>query len=184
MTRVRRLALVAALALLLVALAVGYFAQTATQTALERAEALQFRRMLVNQQGDQGAYRFFFVTNRSMERADGSVEERFGSTREAGLGFGSFDTHIEPSLGIGMLVNPTDWFQNEEIQLDDVRSIEQDAFVQELREQVLASTHRSLLINVNGFRERFPSALRKTAFLAHVLDIDSPLLVFDWPGDQ
>jgi esterase/lipase superfamily enzyme len=37
---------------------------------------------------------------------------------------------------------------------------------------------------VNGFRERFPSALRKTAFLAHVLDINSPLLVFDWPGDQ
>ncbi len=37
---------------------------------------------------------------------------------------------------------------------------------------------------MNGFRERFPSALRKTAFLAHVLDINSPLLVFDWPGDQ
>jgi hypothetical protein len=37
---------------------------------------------------------------------------------------------------------------------------------------------------VNGFRERFPSALRKTAFLSHVLDINSPVLVFDWPGDQ
>ncbi len=37
---------------------------------------------------------------------------------------------------------------------------------------------------MNGFRERFPSALRKTAFLSHVLDIDSPVLVFDWPGDQ
>jgi esterase/lipase superfamily enzyme len=41
-----------------------------------------------------------------------------------------------------------------------------------------------LLLNINGFRERFPSALRKTAFVAHVLDIDSPVLVFDWPGDQ
>jgi esterase/lipase superfamily enzyme len=83
-----------------------------------------------------------------------------------------------------MLVNPTDWFQNEEIQLRDVRALEQAAFVEALRQQVHDSPYRSLLINVNGFRERFPSALRKTAFLAHVLDIDSPLLVFDWPGDQ
>lgn len=37
---------------------------------------------------------------------------------------------------------------------------------------------------MNGFREGFPSALRKTAFLGHVLDIDTPVLVFDWPGDQ
>jgi len=43
---------------------------------------------------------------------------------------------------------------------------------------------RYILLNINGFRERFPSALRKTAFLAHVLDIDTPMLVFDWPGDQ
>ena len=34
------------------------------------------------------------------------------------------------------------------------------------------------------FREAYPSALRKTAFLAHVLDINTPVLVFDWPGDQ
>jgi esterase/lipase superfamily enzyme len=37
---------------------------------------------------------------------------------------------------------------------------------------------------VHGFREAFPSALRKTAFLAHVLDINTPVVVFDWPGDQ
>jgi len=37
---------------------------------------------------------------------------------------------------------------------------------------------------VHGFRERYPSALRKTAFLGHVLDINAPVLVFDWPGDQ
>jgi len=29
-----------------------------------------------------------------------------------------------------------------------------------------------------------PSALRKTAFLAHVLDINTPVVVFDWSGDQ
>jgi esterase/lipase superfamily enzyme len=83
-----------------------------------------------------------------------------------------------------MLVNPTDWFQNEEIQLREVGALSKVAWIEQLREQVQASPHRSLLVNVNGFRERFVSALRKTAFLAHVLDIDSPLLVFDWPGNQ
>ncbi|MEA2080175.1 MAG: alpha/beta fold hydrolase, partial [Pseudomonadota bacterium] len=41
-----------------------------------------------------------------------------------------------------------------------------------------------LLVVVHGFRERYPSALRKTAFLGHVLDINAPVLLFDWPGDQ
>jgi esterase/lipase superfamily enzyme len=40
------------------------------------------------------------------------------------------------------------------------------------------------LVVVHGFRERFPSALRKTAFVGHILDINSPVLVFDWPGNQ
>jgi esterase/lipase superfamily enzyme len=151
---------------------------------LERAEAFRFRRMLVNRQGEQGPYRFFYVTNRGMESTGGAVEEGFGSAREPRLAFGRFDTYIEPSLGLGMLIDPTDWFQSQEIQLREVRPLEQSEFVEELRSQVRASSHRSLLINVNGFRERFASALRKTAFVAHVLDIDSPLLVFDWPGDQ
>jgi esterase/lipase superfamily enzyme len=83
-----------------------------------------------------------------------------------------------------MLINPTEWFQNKEIKLKSVRSLEQSAFVEQLREGVEDSPHRSLLVIVHGFRERYPSALRKTAFLGHVLDINAPVLVFDWPGDQ
>jgi esterase/lipase superfamily enzyme len=82
-----------------------------------------------------------------------------------------------------MLINPTDWFQNEEIQLRQVRSLEQNAFMTEIRRQVQSSPFNALLINVNGFRGRFPSALRKTAFVSHVLDIDAPVLAFDWPGN-
>ena len=37
---------------------------------------------------------------------------------------------------------------------------------------------------MHGFRERYVLALRKTAFLGHVLDINSPVLLFDWPGNQ
>jgi esterase/lipase superfamily enzyme len=65
-----------------------------------------------------------------------------------------------------------------------VRLSEREAFVASLQSYVDASPARSLLIVIHGFRERFESALRKTAFVASVLDIDTPVLVFDWPGDQ
>jgi esterase/lipase superfamily enzyme len=184
MTRFRLRLVMALLALIVIAIALGAFFQLSTSTALERAEAFRFRRMLVTRNGDQGDFRFFYATNRRLAQPGADVDDRFASEREAGLRFGRFDTNVEPALGIGMLVHPTDWFQNEEIRLRRVRDLERTDFVAELRQQVEESPRRSLLVNINGFRERFPSALRKTAFLAHMLDIDSPMLVFDWPGDQ
>ena len=170
-------------AMVLVGLAL-YVYFVGTRTILEHAEAFAFRRMAVSQLGEQGVYRFFYATNRVPTGEEGPAESRFGSERGGALRFGSFDTRIEPSLGLGMLINPSDWFLNEEIQLEHVRTLEREQLVEELRAQVAGSPYRSLLVAVHGFREAYPSALRKTAFLAHVLDIDTPVLVFDWPGDQ
>lgn len=188
MTRLKR-GLLIGTGLLVVALAlVGswlwgvYF--SSTSYALNRAEAFKFRRMVVAQLEEQGAYRFFFVTNRQPERDAGPLEERFGVAREAHLKFGFYDVKIEPSLGLGMLINPTEWFQNEEIQLKTVAPLDPPDFVSQLRDRVQQSPRRSLLVVVHGFREAFPSALRKTTFLGHVLDINTPMLVFDWPGNQ
>lgn len=155
-----------------------------TSAILEQAEAFAFRRMTVPQAPEQGVYRFFYATNRVPLEQEGPIEGRFGSEREGGIRFGAFDTRIEPTLGLGMLINPSDWFLNEEIRLKSVRTLEREQLVKELRAQVEASPYRSLLMVVHGFREAHPSALRKTAFLAHVLDIDTPVLLFDWPGDQ
>ena len=170
-------------ALVLIGLAAyAYF--VGTRALLNHAEAFSFRRMNVAQLADQGAFRFFYVTNRRQGNMGGSLEERFESEREEALKFGFFDTSFQPTLGLGMIIDPSEWFLNEEIQLQDVQAQEREAFVEALRKQVQASPYRSLLIVVHGFREAYPSALRKTAFLAHVLDIDTPVLVFDWPGDQ
>ena len=184
MTRFKRRMLIGTVLVVLVLVGLVLFFYRPTRLALERAEAFRFRRMLVTRLDDQDAYRFFYVTNRRLGADDGSLEERFGNERERVLKFGFFDTELEPTLGLGMIINPTDWFQNEEIQLKQVQLLDQSEFITQLRQQVQASPLRSILINVNGFRERFPSALRKTAFLSHVLDINSPVLVFDWPGDQ
>ena len=184
MTRFKRRMLIGTALVVLVLVGLVLFFYRPTRVALERAEAFRFRRMLVTRLGEQDAYRFFFVTNRRLGADDAPLEERFGNAREGVLKFGFFDTVIEPSLGLGMIINPTDWFQNEEIQFKQVQPLDKSEFIEKMRQQVQASPFRSILINVNGFRERFQSALRKTAFLSHVLDINSPVLVFDWPGDQ
>jgi len=176
---------IALLSILLALAAAGFAAfYLSTDLAVQHAEAFAFRRMRVARLGEHGDYRFFFVSNRRREAGDAPLVEQFGRERSDTLEFGRFDAGIEPSLGLGMLINPTQWLQNEEIQLTDVRALERTAFVDELRAMIDASPMRSLLVVVHGYREAFPSALRKTAFLGHVLDIDSPVLLFDWPGNQ
>ena len=183
MTLFKRRLLFGAIVLLLIAASLSAWLWIPTRNALLRAEAFDFQRMRVSQLGDE-VYRFFFVSNRTFAQGTEPLAERFENMRAADLSFGYFDTRIEPTLGVGMIINPSEWFRDEEIKLVEIASLDRSAMFNQVRKQVEASPYRSLLINVNGFRERFPSALRKTAFLAHVLDIDAPILVFDWPGDQ
>jgi esterase/lipase superfamily enzyme len=161
-----------------------WFYFKSTEAAIRHAESFLFRRMSVSQVDDNGTYRHFYVTNRALESGESPIEDRFAAARGDKLQFGTFDTVLRPSLGLGMIVNATDWFQNEEIQITDISDLDRDSMLQQLREVVDRSSGRSLLIVIHGFRERFPSALRKTAFVASVLDIDTPILVFDWPANQ
>ncbi len=184
MTRKKKL-LIAALLLVLVAGSWFYYAvYVSTDSVLARAEAFRFRRMTVSQLEERDSYRYFFVTNRDSGDADGDLESTFGRERSGSLSFGRFDTRIRPTLGLGMLINPTQWMQDEEIRIDNLDLLERAEFTDQLRRLVSKSPRKSLLIVVHGFREAFPSALRKTAFVGHVLDINSPVLLFDWPGNQ
>jgi esterase/lipase superfamily enzyme len=164
----------------------GYLYFVGTRTVLEHAEALSLSRMQAARLNGSDTLRLFYASNRvpKAEPAGDVPEQRLTSRRHSELELGSFDIAVEPTLGLGMLVNPSDWLINEEIQLKDVRPLPRPAFAGELREQVLASSYQSVLVVLHGYRETFPSALRKTAFLSHVLDIDTPILLFDWPGDQ
>jgi esterase/lipase superfamily enzyme len=161
-----------------------YALYMSSSSAIQLAEAFLFRRMTVAQLGEQNVYRYFVASNREIDNPDAPPDQIKGTKRSGELRFGSFDTEIEPTVGLSMLINPTDWFQNEAIQLRDPAELEQAEFVADLRDMVARSPHQGLLLVVHGFREAFPSALRKTAFLGHVLDINAPVLVFDWPGNQ
>jgi esterase/lipase superfamily enzyme len=160
----------------------AYF--SSTNAAIRHAEAFLFRRMSVAQLAEQGQYRFFYATNRSAGPNPQDLSQRFSAQRQEQLTFGSFDAEITPSLGLGMLINPTQWLQNEEIRLRNVDTLSQASLVEQLREQVHKSPHKAVLIVLHGYREGYESALRKTAFLGHVLDINAPVMLFDWPGNQ
>ncbi len=188
MARIKRRLKIVLVSGLVVLLAVGawlyYVVYVSTEAAIERAESLLFRRMQATKVDGQGTHRFFFATNRRLNEASGELEQKFDNQREDILKFGYFDSSLEPDLGIGIIFNPTEWFQSEQTRIREVQLLDSSAFIEQLRRYVQESPHRSLLLVVHGFREQFPSALHKTAFLGYQLDIDTPVMVFDWPGNQ
>ena len=151
--------------------------------AIRQAEAFLFRRMTVVQL-DEGQYRYFYVSNRRLEDGDRSIEDRVTDERDENLYFGSYDIQLSPLLGLGLNLSWSDGLQTEMISLEDIRELQQAEFVRTLRSYVDASPNRSVFIMVHGFRERFPLALRRTAFFSSVLDANTPVVVFDWPADQ
>ncbi len=66
----------AGLVVLALIIAGAYVNFVGTRTLLEHAEALAFRRMTVAQVGDEGEFRFFFVTNRTADSSEGPVRRR------------------------------------------------------------------------------------------------------------
>ena len=158
-TRRKRVWVIVSIALAVTLGGFYYFYFVATNAAIEHAESFLFRRMTVTQLNSQSEFRHFFVTNRNQVTTEGPVEDSFGNERTNRLLFGSFDVTIEPSLGLGMIINPTEWFQNEEIQIDRIVNFERNDAIGTLRDYVDRSPTRSLLIVIHGFRERFDSAL-------------------------
>jgi len=183
MTRLKRNLLIVAALLVLVAVGVWLLINLSTRNALLRAEAFLFRRAQVTRL-DDGAQRYFYVTNRVPGDSFGRLEERYRPERDDTIRYGSYDAEFEPTLGLSAVFDPTKWFRNEEVEITDERELDPAELVRQLRGYVSGSPHQSLLIVVHGYREQFESALRKTAFVSHVLDINTPVLLFDWPGDQ
>ncbi len=183
MTRLKRNLVIAAVLLVLVAVGVWLLINLSTRNALLRAEAFLFRRAQVTRL-DDGTQRYFYVTNRVPGDSFGRLEQRYRPERDDTIRYGSYDAEFEPTLGLSAVFDPTKWFRNEEVEIRVEQELTRSELVRQLRAYVRESPHRSLLIVVHGYREQFESALRKTAFVSHVLDINTPVLLFDWPGDQ
>lgn len=127
--------------------------------------------------GDQRRFQFFYATNR-INNAETFTGR--GNERGDALLTGTFDVLISPYLQI----LPHVWFDKKSLKWVDRSELPQDKFREELRHSVQISPNKSLLVIVWGFRDWFQSAALKTAYTAYTLDIDTPVVLFDWPGNQ
>ena len=62
--------------------------------------------------------------------------------------------------------------------------LQNDAFYQQLREQVASSPDRELLVFVHGFNVTFEDAARRTAQMAHDLKLQGAPVFYSWPADK
>jgi esterase/lipase superfamily enzyme len=134
-------------------------------------------RLLGTPEGDRRRFQFFFCTNR--ENRPDTFEAR-GNLLSDKLTFGTFDVLISPYMSILPFV----WFDAPSMKWAGHQEFTQADFKSNLQKAVSASPHKSLLIIVWGFRDWFQSAALKTAYTGYVLDINTPVLLFDWPGNQ
>lgn len=128
-------------------------------------------------EGDRRRFQFFYATNRA--DSDDAFNEQGNQLGDEVL-MGTFDVLISPY----MQVKPFVWFDKSSMKWADRQPLQQDQFYSRLKQAVQASPQKSLLIVVWGFRDWFQSAALKTAYTAYALDINTPALLFDWPGNQ
>lgn len=129
--------------------------------------------------GDARRFTFFYATSRATD-ADNRAFDGPGLRLADRVSTGTFDVRISPRLRIA----PWAWNDTSLMQMGSRTELPEDEAVSRLRAAVAASPHRSLLIVVWGWRDSFRTATIRTAYTAYVLDINTPVLLFDWPGNQ
>lgn len=128
--------------------------------------------------GDRRRFQFFYATNRDVD--DEATFKGRGSKLDARISTGTFDVLFTP----GTSIVPWIWLDSKYVEFAGNKSLTEEETIAKLREAVQASPHKSVLVIVWGFRDWFWSAAVKTAYTAYVLDINTPVLLFDWPGNQ
>jgi esterase/lipase superfamily enzyme len=128
--------------------------------------------------GDWRRFQFFYATNRAAN--DEATFQGQGNKLGNEVSTGTFEVRISPYMPIA----PRMWFETQHMQWADREELTQDDSMARLRAAVQQSPHKSVLVIVWGFRDWFQSAALKTAYTAYVLDINTPVLLFDWPGNQ
>jgi esterase/lipase superfamily enzyme len=137
------------------------------------------RRLPGTPDGDAWRFGFFYATTRSTDE-DNHAFDGDGRRMSDEISTGAFDVRISPRLPVA----PWVWFDPKLMQMAGRTDLARNETFSRVREAVAASPDRSLLIIVWGWRDWFESAALKSAYTAYVLDINTPVLLFDWPGNQ
>jgi esterase/lipase superfamily enzyme len=164
--------------LAVVAVIAGYIGRNLTGAGPIPTRSAFAGRLPSTPDGDWRRFQFFYATNRAAD--DEATFQGQGNKLGRNISAGTFDVRISPYMPI----KPRMWFDTKYMEWADRAELSEDDCLAQLRQAVQASPLKSLLVIVWGFRDWFQSAALKTAYTAYVLDINTPVLLFDWPGNQ
>jgi esterase/lipase superfamily enzyme len=141
-----------------------------------------YKRMDYRQEGSYRVADIFYSTSRKVEtRKDSSPS--FKPEMGEKLTGGVLEVRIDPRIRIGKML-PRRFKRKGEIGIQDIQQLDNDVFIKKLSDEVKTSPHNSLLVLVFGFKDDFESVAIEAAYFAYQLDVNTPILLFDWPGDQ
>ena len=133
----------------------------------------------------EGRYRvidIFYATSRKLdERKPDSIYFTNGIAKD--ITTGSLNIKIDPSLKIEKML-PYSLKRKGMIGIQNIDKAPESDFIKQLTDAVNISPHKSLLVVVFGYKDDFEATAIKAAYFAYLLDINTPVLLFDWPGDQ
>ena len=141
-----------------------------------------YKRINYRTEGRYRAINIFYATSRAVDYASAaSPDFRHELAKETT--YGTLDIKIDPRLKIGTML-PDKIKKNGLIELQEIKRLDADIFIKELSEAVKASPHNSVLVLVFGYKDGFEATAMKAAYFTYLLDVNTPVLLFDWPGDQ
>lgn len=133
----------------------------------------------------EGRYRvidiFYATSRKGDERRTSSLY--FTNDMADNITTGSLNIKIDPRLKIEKML-PYRLKRKGMIGIQNIEKTDEDVFMKQLSDAVNASPHRSLLVIVFGYKDDFEATAIKAAYFAYLLDVNTPVLLFDWPGDQ
>lgn len=133
----------------------------------------------------EGRYRvinIFYATDRKVKEGKSS-SVKFKRELAKGLSYGNIKARIDPNIKIGKML-PRKIKRKGLIGIQEVSEFSEEDFMNRLAAEIEDSPQKSLLVIVFGYKDDFDTTAIKAAYFTYLLDADTPILLFDWPGDQ
>ncbi|MCX5678953.1 MAG: alpha/beta hydrolase [Candidatus Omnitrophica bacterium] len=141
-----------------------------------------YKRIAYKVDGRYRVINIFYATSRQIDYGP-DLSPDFKPELAKETTYGTLDMRIDPRLRIGEML-PDKIKKNGLIEMKNIKRLDADAFIKELSEAVKASPHNSVLVLIFGYKDGFEATAMKAAYFSYLLDVDTPVLLFDWPGDQ
>jgi esterase/lipase superfamily enzyme len=170
-----------ALYLLLLTLILPGCASVPLRESSESVEGTLYRRIPSKAEGRDRVITLFFASSRQIQKRDGKLH--FDPELADSPTLGRLDCRINPLVKIGK-VNPPALKKRGVVRVQGIERLSDADFIKDISEAVEASPHKSLLVLVHGFKDNFEMTAVKLAYFTYLLDANTPVLIFDWPGDQ